>query len=82
MCIFGMRTESAIVHTSSELAANSNVALFGGQLGQLWFDQSYVDLSIQSNIERFVSGTGANAKPVYFGATGEKPTGSQQFLVD
>ena len=59
------------------MAGPSDVDEFDGDMGQIYFDDSYIDLSIQANRELFVSGTGANAKPVDLGSNGEKPTGSR-----
>lgn len=48
--------------------------------GALWFNTSYIDLSVASNLAKFVSGTGINAKPVDLGATGELPTGTAPLI--
>tara|TARA_B110000438_G_scaffold248368_1_gene251085 strand:- start:210 stop:2528 length:2319 start_codon:yes stop_codon:yes gene_type:complete len=51
-----------------------------GSLGQLWFGLDFLDLSVQANREKFVSGTGASAKPVNLGTDGTTPTGSQPVI--
>lgn len=53
---------------------------FNGRLGALWFNTSYIDLSVASNLAKFVSGTGINAAPVDLGATGQLPTGTSPLL--
>lgn len=47
-----------------------------GRLGDVFFHTSYIDLSVQANREKFVTGTGIDAKPVDLGANGEKPFGT------
>jgi hypothetical protein len=51
-----------------------------GGLGALWFNTSYIDLSVPSNLAKFVTGTGINAKPVDLGASGELPTGTSPLI--
>lgn len=51
-----------------------------GKLGALWFNTSYIDLSVASNLAKFVSGTGIDAKPVDLGSTGELPTGTSPLI--
>jgi len=54
-----------------------NYGYFSGKIGAVWFRPgSYIDLSVASNLAKFVSGTGIDAKPVDLGATGELPTGT------
>jgi hypothetical protein len=53
---------------------------YSGSLGALWFDTSYINLSVASNLAKFVSGTGIDAKPVDLGATGELPTGTSPLI--
>jgi hypothetical protein len=53
---------------------------FNGRLGALWFNTSYIDLSVPANLAKFVTGTGINAKPVDLGATGELPTGTSPLI--
>lgn len=51
-----------------------------GQIGALWFNTSYIDLSVPANLAKFVSGTGIDAKPVDLGASGELPTGTSPLI--
>lgn len=51
-----------------------------GKLGALWFNTSYIDLSVATNLAKFVTGTGIDAKPVDLGATGELPTGTAPLI--
>ena len=51
-----------------------------GEIGQFYFIQDYIDLSVQANREKFVSGTGASVKPVDFGADGSTPLGAQPLV--
>jgi hypothetical protein len=60
--------------------ANDTVNFFNGRLGAVWFNTSYIDLSVATNRAKFVSGTGINAAPVDPGATGELPTGTSPLL--
>jgi hypothetical protein len=51
-----------------------------GRLGAVWFNTSYIDLSVADNLAKFVTGTGIDAKPVDLGATGELPTGTSPLI--
>jgi hypothetical protein len=51
-----------------------------GRLGAVWFNTSYIDLSVADNLAKFVTGTGIDAKPVDPGATGELPTGTSPII--
>jgi len=51
-----------------------------GKLGALWFNTSYINLSVAANLEKFVAGTGIDAKPVDLGANGELPTGTSPLI--
>ncbi len=55
-------------------------AFFNGRLGHLYFDTSYIDLSVPANLAKFVTGTGIDAKPVDLGANGELPTGTAPLI--
>ena len=46
---------------------------FSVDISQYWMDASYIDFSSAGNIAKFY----AAGKPIYLGATGELPTGSQ-----
>ena len=61
-------------------ADSTPIDWFNGRLGALWFNTSYIDLSIPANLAKFVSGTGINAAPVDLGATGELPTGTSPLI--
>jgi hypothetical protein len=50
------------------------------QAGAVWFNTSYIDLSVAANLAKFVTGTGIDAKPVDLGATGELPTGTSPLI--
>jgi hypothetical protein len=51
-----------------------------GRLGNVFFHTSYIDLSIQANREKFVTGTGIDAKPADLGANGELPFGTAPLI--
>lgn len=53
---------------------------FNGRLGNLYFNTTYIDLSQPSNLAKFVTGTGIDAKPVDLGANGELPTGTAPLI--
>jgi hypothetical protein len=53
---------------------------YSGKLGALWFNPTYVDLSVADNLAKFVTGTGIDAKPVDLGANGELPTGTSPLI--
>lgn len=61
-------------------AGTTPANFFDGRLGALWFDTSYIDLSVASNLAKFVTGTGIDAKPVDLGASGELPTGTSPII--
>jgi len=46
---------------------------FIGDVSEFWFDDSFMDLSIQANRDKFLTGSG---KPAELGSTGQLPTGS------
>ena len=47
--------------------------LFDGDMAEVWIDNSYLDLSIESNRRKFIS---SNIKPVGLNTDGSAPTGS------
>lgn len=51
-----------------------------GYLGNLFFDTKYIDLSIPSNLAKFVAGMGSDAKPVDLGVNGEKLFGTPPLI--
>lgn len=58
----------------------SPATFWEGDLGAVWFNNSYIDLSQPANLAKFVAGTGIDAKPVDPGANGELPTGTSPLL--
>lgn len=44
-----------------------------GELTEVWFDTTYIDLSSSSNMQKFRKTTG---KPAFLGNTGQRPTGA------
>lgn len=71
---FNLATPSYIV------GRNISTTYFNGKIGAFWFNTSYIDLSVASNLAKFVSGTGINAAPADLGATGELPTGTSPLI--
>jgi len=67
-------------HTTYQVGRYSTNQYLNGRLGAIWFNTSYIDLSVASNLAKFVSGTGIDAKPVDLGATGELPTGTAPLI--
>jgi hypothetical protein len=61
-------------------ASGSPAAYVDGRIGEVWFDTTYLDLSVASTLAKFVTGSGRTAKPVNLGATGNAPTGSSPLL--
>lgn len=58
----------------------ANTGYVNGKLGNVFFHTSYIDLSQASNLAKFVTGTGIDAKPVDLGANGELPTGTSPLI--
>lgn len=56
---------------------NSGSSKFDGDLAEIWFNTSYLDLSVTANRRKFIT---ANGKPAYLGKNGTKPTGSIPLL--
>lgn len=67
------------VAVASNLAASA-ATLFSGNLGELYFDTKYIDLSNPDNLAKFVTGTGIDAKPADLGANGELPFGTPPLI--
>jgi hypothetical protein len=61
---------------------NSTSTIIGsyGKYGAVLFNTSYIDLSVASNLAKFVAGTGIDAKPVDLGADGSTPLGVQPLI--
>lgn len=53
---------------------------FDGRLGEVFFHNSYIDLSVAANLAKFVTGTGIDAKPADLGANGELPLGTSPLI--
>lgn len=51
-----------------------------GRLGGVFFHTSYIDLSVASNLAKFVTGTGIDAKPADLGVDGSSPLGVQPLI--
>jgi len=49
---------------------------YKGDMAELWFDPTFIDLSVQANREKFIKG----GRPVELGDQGQGPTGSQPAL--
>ena len=45
-----------------------------GSFSDVWFDSSYIDLSVTANRRKFIT---ADKRPVFLGVNGQLPTGSQ-----
>lgn len=60
-----------------ETTGSEGTQKFNGGVADLWFDDSYLDLSVSGNRRKFIDSTG---KPVALGALGELPTGSRPLL--
>jgi hypothetical protein len=64
---------------SNELTIGSwsSADRWNGGLSEIWFDNSYIDLSVSSNLSKFISSEG---KPVYLGSNGQRVTGSAPLI--
>jgi len=56
---------------------DSSVTAFQGDMADFWFDDVYVDLSVEANRRKFIA---ADGKPVDLGADGSAPAGSQPLI--
>lgn len=75
-------TDDTIAYSTSvdNWAVGSNqagAAKWNGDIADLWFEDSYIDLSNSANRRLFISAAG---KPVSLGANGETPTGSSPIV--
>jgi hypothetical protein len=68
------------INGTLKIMGDHNVATRDGIIGALWFNTSYIDLSVAANLAKFVTGTGINAYPVDLGASGELPTGTSPLI--
>lgn len=57
--------------------ANDGSTKFNGCMAELYFTTSYLDLSVEANRRKFISG---GLRPVSLGADGSLPTGSQPLV--
>lgn len=67
-------------YTAADYAVGADVAggdPFNGCFSELWFDDSYIDLSVEANRRKFITAAG---RPVNLGSIGQGPTGSQPIL--
>ena len=55
----------------------TNNRKYGGDIALFWFDDEYVDLSVQANIDKFYSATNPVGK---FGSNGQLPLGSTPLI--
>jgi len=77
---FANMTDWAVGCLDNTPAGGAAQSFWNGKLGALWFNTSYIDLSVAANLEKFVTGTGIDAKPVDLGASGELPTGTSPLI--
>ena len=59
---------------------STQVSFYDGKVSSVFFHTSYIDLSVASNLAKFVTGTGIDAKPVGMGANGELPFGTPPLI--
>ena len=59
---------------------NSGTSPMNGDLAELYFTNEYIDLTVQSNREKFIDSTGTGAAPVDLGSDGSTPTGTQPLI--
>ncbi len=73
-------TDDTIAYSSDNWNIGARGDTFGrldGMLSELYFNNTYLDLSIEANRLKF---RGADGKPVYLGANGELPTGTTPLI--
>jgi len=73
----GAAVELDVIDIISLFATNAGTATFNGCAGDVWFDDSYFDLTVEANRRLFIDASG---DPVDLGNTGENPTGSDPLL--
>ena len=71
-------TSSALYQVGAQNATPSSFHI--GNIGGMFFDTKYIDLSQPANLAKFVTGTGIDAKPVDLGANGELPFGTAPLI--
>lgn len=74
-------TNATIDYSGTNWSVGLDGAFTAGQLdaclAEMWFTQSYIDLSVTANRRKFISATG---KPVFLGSDGSLPTGSAPLI--
>lgn len=58
---------------SNNIVRTSSAYIDGG-ISELWFDDTYIDISVKANRRKFIS---SSKRPVKLGSDGSRPTGSQ-----
>lgn len=58
-------------------AIGDSTLKFNGCLAELWFDTTWMDLTVTANRRKFRSAAG---QPVFLGTQGQIPTGSQPLI--
>lgn len=71
---------SVTYSTIGDVTSFNNQAIYRGQIGGLWFNNSYIDLSIAENRAKFFTGSGIDIKAADLGANGELPTGTSPLI--
>ena len=72
-------TDMDLTHPNNDVGALSSGATnkLEGDLADLWFDTSYIDLSVEANRRDFID---TSSKPVDLGSDGSTPTGGQPIV--
>lgn len=73
-------TDDSIDYTGADWGVGANSTgtnKLDGDMADLWFDDSFIDISVEANRRKFIDATG---KPVSLGADGSTPTGSQPLV--
>lgn len=66
----------AVAGNKCYIGSQAGSQFVNGALSEIWFDTSFMDLSIAGNRAKFISG----GLPVNLGSTGQTPTGSSPLL--
>ena len=70
-----------LTHTSYYIGSQDDGTLkYNGEVSEMYWTDEYIDLSVQSNREKFIDSTGTGAAPVDLGSDGSSPTGTQPLL--
>jgi hypothetical protein len=73
-------TDDTIDFTNADVAIGANgdgTNKLNGDLAEMWFTTTYIDLSVTANRRLFIDSRG---KPVNLGQSGQKPTGTSPLL--